>query len=278
MKNLLILTRFPPEYEPQRLAEAAREKGIEPEIVNYEDISPAPRRVRSLEIEEFDFIIPRSAAHHSKKSLLKRKVALIKTLPEKIICLNKETYLLWPKLGKIKQAEILNKNRLPTIPTLEKPVFPAILKAEFGSHSKRVVRVENQEQAKKVRQSYAGKWIYQPLIKSPVYWRVIVLNGKSLGIMERKTSEGFIKSGEGKRPKIDSKEIEDLAVRATQVFQAEMAGVDLLADKGKLMIIEVNRSPQFQIFEKRTKVDVARKVIGYLISLKKKKKQGQENC
>jgi len=265
--KLLILTRFPPEYEPQRLAEEAKKKGIEPEIVNYQDVEVGPGKIalpRNLKLNGFDFIIPRSAAHHQKKSLLKEKMALIKALPQKTVCLNKATYLRWPKLGKIRQAEVLEKHLLPIIPTLKKPIFPAILKAEFGSHSRRVVRVENQRQEDEAIGRYKGKWIYQPLIKSPVYWRVIVLGGKSLGVMERKTSKRFIKSGEGRKPRVDRKKIESLAIKATNVFQAEFTGVDLLADKGKLMIIEVNRSPQFQIFEKLTKVDAAEKLINYL--------------
>lgn len=260
--KLLILTRFPPEYEPQRLAEETRKKGIKPKIVNYQD-------TEDLNLTNFDWVIPRSAAHRHKKSLLSVKMALIKVLPEKTICLNKETYLRWPKLGKIKQAEILTKSGLEAISTLEKPVFPAILKAEFGSHSRRVVRVENKEEAEKAMMTYSGKWFYQPIIKTPVYWRVIVLNKKSLGIMERKTSERFVKTEEGEEPKVARSKIETLAIKATQIFKAEMAGVDLLAEKNKLMVIEVNRSPQFQIFDKLTKSKVASQVIDYLTSASK---------
>jgi len=266
--KLLILTRFPPEYEPQRLANEARKRGIRPEIVNYREIEVVGEEKialpRGLKLKNFDFVIPRSAAHYQKKSLLSTKIALIKTLPKKIICLNKETFLRYPKLGKIKQAEILSKYGLPAIPTLEKPTFSAILKAEVGSHSRRVIRVENQEQADKVMQTYAGKWIYQPLIKSLVYWRVIVLEGKSLGVMERKTSKRFLRVGEGEEPDISQKGIEELAIKVTRVFRAEFAGVDLLADKEKLMIIEVNRNPQFQVFEKLTSIDVGEKIIVYL--------------
>jgi len=272
MKRLLILTRFPPEYEPQRLAETAKKNKIEPEIINYQAIKINKNKVflpRTLKLKDFDFVIPRSAAHRSKKSLLQQKMALIRSLPQKSVCLNKTTYLCWAKLGKIRQEEILRKNHLSTIPTLEKPVFPAILKADFGSHSRRVVKVESREQADKVRRSYSGKWIYQPLIKTPIYWRVIVLNGKSLGIMERKTSERFVKTGEGKKPEVTKEEIKNLAIKATQLFKAEMAGIDLLAEKNKLMIIEVNRSPQFQIFDKLTKSNVASKIINYLTSASK---------
>lgn len=49
------------------------------------------------------------------------------------------------------------------------------------------------------------------------------------------------------------------------MFQAEFAGVDILVDKqNKPLIIEVNRSPQFQIFEKKTGIDVAGTLIEYL--------------
>lgn len=269
MKKLLILTRFPLEYEPQRLAEAAKKKGIKSEIVNYQEVEVSKNKVRlprKLKLNEFSLVIPRSAAHRYKKSFLKEKIAIINKLSSEMNCLNEKTYLRWPKLGKIKQTQILNKNKIPIIPTLEKPVFPAILKAEFGSHSKRVVRVENFNQAKKIMKTYSGKWLYQPLIKTPIYWRVIVLGNKSLGIMERKTNERFLKLGEGRKPSVRKETIESLAIEASQVFQTELAGVDLLANRDKLMIIEVNRSPQFKIFEKLTKMKVAEKIIKYLIS------------
>ncbi|HUV42454.1 MAG TPA: hypothetical protein VMY36_00940 [Patescibacteria group bacterium] len=267
--KLLILTRFPPEYEPQRLAQSAKYKGIKPEIINYQDIEFSKSKLflpQGLELEDFDFVIPRSAAHRHKKSFLREKMALIKALPRRTRCLNKEAYLSWPKLGKIRQAEVLKENNLPTIPTLDKPIFPAILKAEFGSHSKRVIRVENQPQIEQAKKSYSGNWFYQPLIKTPVYWRVIVLGNQSLGIMERKTNERFVNSEEGKGPEVDQNEIESLALKATKVFKVEFAGVDLLADKKRLMVIEVNRSPQFRVYDKLCKVNVADKIVNYLTS------------
>ena len=270
--KLLILTRFPPEYEPQKLVRAAKDRGIEPKIINYQDLELNKDKLllpQGLKLDDFDFIIPRSAAHRHKRSCLKEKIALIKALSRTVRCLNKETYLSWPKLGKIKQAETLRENGLPVIPTLAEPVFPAILKAEFGSHSQRVIRVENQAQIEKAKKAYSGNWFYQPLIKTPVYWRVIVLGNRSLGIMERQTNEKFVSSGEGGKPEVNQDKIGDLALKAAKVFKAELAGVDLLANKDKLMIIEVNRSPQFRIYDKLCKVNVADKIINYLTSTSK---------
>ena len=86
MKKLLILTRFPPEYEPQRLAEEAKKKEIKPEIVHYQ-------KAGDLNLNHFTWVIPRSAAHRHKKSLLSTKMAVIEALPKKAICLNKEGYV-----------------------------------------------------------------------------------------------------------------------------------------------------------------------------------------
>lgn len=259
MKKLLILTRFPNEYEPKRLAEAARERGIKAEIVNYQDIGETTR------IGEIDYLIPRSSAHRNKKSLVRLKTRILEQLPPKVICLNKKTFLKWPLLGKIKQAQILSQHDLPTIPSLAKPEFPLILKAEFGSHSKRVFRVDNKKDLDKARQTGAGKWILQPLVKSPVYWRVLVLGGRALGIMERRTSKRFYQGKETGR--VDEEEMMNLAEKASRVFDSDFAGVDILVDgQGKFLIIEVNRSPQFQIFERKTEVDVAGAVLEYFLS------------
>ena len=76
-------------------------------------------------------------------------------------------------------------------------------------------------------------------------------------------------SGEGGKPEVNQDKIGDLALKAAKVFKAELAGVDLLADKDKLMIIEVNRSPQFRIYDKFCKVNVADKIINYLTSTSK---------
>ena len=158
----------------------------------------------------------------------------------------------------------MSENGLPVIPQLTKPEYPMIVKSVFGSRSKLVFRVNNQSELNKLMQTYKKDWIYQKLIRSPNYWRVLVLGGKPLGLMERKTNPRFCPGG-GKI-QVQKSKILSLAKLAAAVFNCDFAGVDLLADRsGKLMVIEINRSPQFQVFEKKTGIQVAEAVIDLLM-------------
>ena len=56
-----------------------------------------------------------------------------------------------------------------------------------------------------------------------------------------------------------------LAERAARVLGRELAKVDIIQDaEGELFILEVNRWPGFQNFEKLTGYNVAGEFVGYL--------------
>jgi len=282
--KLLILTRFPTEYEPQRLAEEANKKGIKSEVVSYGKIGLSWKKgevkvnlPRDLNLSDFDLVIPRSSSHRNRKSLVGLKTALIRSLPETVVCLNKETFSYWPVLGKIEQGVMLAQAGIPIIPSrflpdkaerekfLKEARFPLICKARFGSHSKKTFRVESQKEAKAVFSQIKGEFFFQPLLESRFYWRVLVLGGKSLGIMRRQTSQKFV--NQGYLGKVGKKEIEKLALAAGQVFQAELSGVDILVDqRGRPLVIEVNRCPQFKIFEKKININVAGEINSYIVN------------
>lgn len=256
--RLLVLTRFPTEYEPKRFKTAGEKKHLAVEVINYS-------KSDLFNINSFDYLIPRSSAHFRKDSFIKTKVKILNQLPETITCLNKKTYCHWSLLGKLMQSKIMSENGLPVIPMLTKPEFPMILKSVFGSHSRLVFRVNNRKEFDKLMQIYKKEWIYQKLIPTPNYWRVLVLDGKPLGMMKRRTNPKFYAGKE--KINTQKNEILSLAKLAAGVFDCDFAGVDLLADrKGKLMVIEVNRSPQFKMFEKKTGIRVAEKVIDFLIN------------
>ena len=79
----------------------------------------------------------------------------------------------------------------------------------------------------------------------------------------------------GASEKLDSipPAVVDLAQKATEALKVEIAAVDLVIDKktGRPVIIEVNEAPQFRIFEKRTGIDAAEKIIKYLVKKAGKK-------
>lgn len=281
MKKLLVLTRFPGEYEPRRLAAAARERGVAARIVNYEEVGlgwgTGKTEIflpRSEKAEDFDGVVLRSGGHHKKESLSALKTALVKVWPQSAAVLNRESFEKWPIIGKTEQGVMLAREGTAVIPSwflasreekeafLKTAEYPLIIKGRFGSHSQKTFRAEKNDEARQFL-AQAGDFFIQKLVKSRFYWRVMVLGGKVLGAMKRETNDRLLAAGENWE--ISEGELGRLALAAAAVFKAQMAGVDILAtgpEKGA--VIEVNRSPQFEIFERRLGIRVAEEVIGFL--------------
>jgi len=63
-----------------------------------------------------------------------------------------------------------------------------------------------------------------------------------------------------------SPEWEEIALKATAVLGLEIAGVDLIVDaEGKVCVIELNYSPGFSGLEAATGLDIAGKIIDYVV-------------
>lgn len=91
----------------------------------------------------------------------------------------------------------------------------------------------------------AGGFKRQPKIEK------LVLN-KSLG-----GSEGLVEIPQ---------DVAEEAEKAARVLGVEIAGTDLVreSETGKVFVIEVNEAPQFKVFEKRTKINVAGLIVDHL--------------
>jgi RimK family alpha-L-glutamate ligase len=278
--NLLILTRYPQEYEPTRLKTEAENLGLKPLILSYKKITVKEGKTvldnGRYSLSQFKYIIPRAASGPSG-SLVKQKTALLKALSTDQACLNKKSFLKYPLTGKILQSEVF-KNIVPIVPNfvfyqksdwedfLEKAKFPLIVKGAFGSHGRQVFAAGDKNQAKEIiSQQNWQELIFQPLINSPFWVRALVLKGKFLGAIPRKTKSRFLPGKEISLPEKlnqkDLKEIKKISLNAAQVLEADFAGIDFLCHHGKWLLLELNRTPQFKIFERKTNINVARKII-----------------
>ncbi|MCA0402679.1 MAG: RimK family alpha-L-glutamate ligase [Proteobacteria bacterium] len=97
--------------------------------------------------------------------------------------------------------------------------------------------------------------------------RVFVLGGKVIGCMERISKDSFkanySRGGEVKAYSL-TPEIESLATQCADLFNLEIAGIDLLFDKEGFKICEANSSPGFKGMEKATNKDMATKILKYI--------------
>jgi len=285
-KRLLVLTRYPHEYEPQRLKEAGERENLKVKVISYRQISLENGQIfvgkEKIPLKEFSFLVPRAASKPGS-SLVVIKTALIEALTSKQKCLNQKTFQRFPLTSKIFQNYLLSQAGVPTVPSwifahpqeweafLSQAQYPLIVKGAFGSHGRKVFVSKNKKEALAViEKEHLESVIFQPLISTPFWVRALVLGGKCQGAVKRKVKERFLpRKEENFSPLLsesDYQEISTLSQKAAAVLKADFVGVDLLFYQNRWLILEVNRTPQFQIFEKRTKINIAARIIRFLIA------------
>jgi glutathione synthase/RimK-type ligase-like ATP-grasp enzyme len=148
-----------------------------------------------------------------------------------------------------------------------------MVKARFGSHGKNVKLAEDMTRLNKLSQKYSeGDVLIQPVLKVRRWYRVLVFNGKVLGMMKHRQKDKFqVVSQQEEISKIKPKfskeqmaELEKVCLSAVKVFKADFAGLDVAwgEDAKQWRIFEVNRTAQFKWFEKAfPEVNVAEKMV-----------------
>jgi gamma-F420-2:alpha-L-glutamate ligase len=90
--------------------------------------------------------------------------------------------------------------------------------------------------------------------------RVLVIDGRVVAAMERKSSDGGFKSnislGGSALPFTPSPEMAELAVQVARELKLDIAGIDILFDKDGYRICEANSAPGFQGLERACAIDV----------------------
>lgn len=97
--------------------------------------------------------------------------------------------------------------------------------------------------------------------------RVVVLGGKVIGCMQRIAETGFkANCSLGGKAELYplTPEIERLAVDCARLFNLEIAGIDLLFNKGSFNICEANSSPGFKGMESAGGEDIATSILSYV--------------
>lgn len=98
--------------------------------------------------------------------------------------------------------------------------------------------------------------------------RAFVVNGKVVGAMKRKSSEGEFRSNVHRGGSVElvklSKEQRKAALIAAKSMGLSVAGVDMLQSERGPLIIEVNSSPGLEGIERATGKDIARQIVGYI--------------
>lgn len=148
--------------------------------------------------------------------------------------------------------------------------FPVIVKPIDGRGGEGVELLNNLNEAIE----YAKKFfeenqernqpiLFQEFVRIKSEYRVIIVDGQSLGVVEKIAQLGTIAANAaqgGNFIATDADDVINLAVN--NVSKRGILGVDVVRDfEEKLYILEANRSPQWKAFEEATGINVAQEII-----------------
>lgn len=285
MKILIIGSRK--SIESQQLKKEAEKRGHLTKIIPLRELIFGGQKSliiltkENKDIKEFEAVLFRAISRHiiEAKIVAKYIQEAGKIVIDEILAQGNYDYHKFLMHNKMWQRNIpqpatylpLNLNSLKII--LERIKPPLIVKHIKEMHGRNVFRFDSKkevlnffEQNKKQR---IGRYLIQEWYPSKKYYRVLVLNKKVLGAMERlslqcKNRPKIPLSQRSKKTKL-TLTLKNLALKAAQATNIEFAGLDIMPDqKGQWRVLEVNRSPQFKRFTQVTGINVAEEVIKYI--------------
>jgi ribosomal protein S6--L-glutamate ligase len=114
-------------------------------------------------------------------------------------------------------------------------------------------------------------FLLQEYIPNDGDYRIFLLGYRVLGAFKRQKKEEKLTLNRSQGPSEVLVEIPeavvDLAQKAARALKVEICAADMVIDErtGEPVIIEVNEAPQFHVLEKRTGINVAQKIVEYLV-------------
>jgi len=201
---------------------------------------------------------------------MKEKLMEFDGLGAKIV--DREVWLNYPLFqDKLFQEWLLSKSGVSVLDNCKINEFPLLVKKRWGSRAKGIRVIKSMRDLKKWLSEGVDldKYLIQEYRKLKGDYRVLMLGGRSLGVVKREVS---LKEGGRLGVRVAEQEMNvdekvlDLARRAVESLGMEIGGVDVLEDeKGNFWVSEVNLAPQFIGFERVTGINVAKKIVEYLV-------------
>jgi len=159
--------------------------------------------------------------------------------------------------------------------------FPFLIKSTTGKKAREVWLPKDKEDFERLlidlrkEEKLGTRFFASEFIKASQRVRVFVLGTRVIGAITRPTKwrKRFIKKVNGEYPEGIKeslhpipKEINDLALAATNALKLDVAGVDILKQDatGKLFVIEVNAAPAWKAVAKDTGLNIEKEILKFL--------------
>ncbi|ATX81382.1 SSU ribosomal protein S6P modification protein [Mariprofundus ferrinatatus] len=283
--KIAILSRNPKLYSTRRLADAAKERGHEVQVLDhlrcYMNITSMRPSIhyKGETLDGFDAVIPRIGA-----SVTFYGTAVLRQFEMMGVYPLNESVAISRSRDKLRSIQLLARKGigLPVTGFARNPDDiddllnsvggeQFVIKLLEGTQGIGVVLAENKKAAESVIEAFFGlnaNILVQEFIKeaggSDI--RCLVVDGKVVAAMKRQGKEGEFRSnlhrgGSAEVVRITPEE-RSTAVRAAAIMGLNVAGVDLLRSNHGPLVMEVNSSPGLEGIERATGKDVAGMIIG----------------
>ena len=267
--------------EVYRFQEAAAKAGIELSVLQPRDFDLVVDSndgwsaiYQGRKLPRPDLIIPRTGSETSYFTL-----AVLRHFEHQGVAMVNGPAAIEAVADKLQTLQILSRAGLPIPKTIlgKFPVdvnvverelgFPVVVKTLKGTRGNGVLLCKDREQFNDLANLLDGAspgadFIFQQYIKASHGRdvRVLVVNGKAVAAMERRSADGSFKSnislggvGSSFEPPAP---MADLAIHVAAALGLDVAGVDILFDTNGYRICEANSSPGFQGLEKACNISV----------------------
>ncbi|HOI76746.1 MAG TPA: lysine biosynthesis protein LysX [Methanofastidiosum sp.] len=264
------------------LLEEFRNRGIEVERM---DTRCAIFNITDFEKMDYDVVLEREISHlkalYSLKVLNEMGVKTVNTYQTANTCGDKVLTTL-----------ALTKHKVPSpityiaftpeeaIQAIEKIGYPAVLKPATGSWGRLLSKVNDKETAESILEhkvvlgSYHHSVFYiQEYINKPERdIRAFVVGDEVIGAIYRNSPHWITNTARGgvasNCPLTD--EISEICLKAAEAVGGGVVAIDLLEDRGKLLVNEVNYTMEFKNSIAPTGVNIPGKVVDYVIEVAKR--------
>lgn len=289
-KKLLVVSYSNKSYETSRLVEEAEKLGLEAEGKEYTEwiYDLSNDRVGVIDsdtgkdMSEYDYVILRGSGK-GRLSFWKHKGVLVRYLESKEVrVLNLKYYKEYcGGANKALQQLVFLQSGLGVIDSKiysslayvnreELCRYPFVVKTLKGSGGVEVTKVDDDGTRFNVfTNNEPQNLLVQTHVEGGVDYRVIVVGGEVLGVMGRKAKEGVFVTNVSAGGSTFFVEVDDefgkLAVEAARALGLEYSGVDLIRHNNELRVVEVNAAAEFCGFEDCSGINVAQKIIEYLL-------------
>jgi len=269
MKLLIFTTKK--DWSAKLIFTEARKRKLNCKIIYYNNLAfqkgKLTKNGRKINIGKKDKIILRYPYLEGEYSFFVNK--LLEEYSKNIL-LDVRCFKKYPQYeDKLFQADLFYKNKIKVPENFYGNVipkkFPVVIKKRISSRCKGNYIIKNKTNLKKFfKDNEPSEYIIQEYIKAEKDYRILILKGKILGIVERRIR---IRKDDSIGVKLTEnsdlpKRILQQSVNVYKCFKADLLGVDLVKTKdNKYYFIEGNLMPQFRSFTRMTKINVAEKII-----------------